>query len=87
MELWERDFGAVPDLHARTVTDVSLVCIPRKGPRKGAVLLTESWNCLPLENIASSFSEPRLVSRDVRFPCPIKSNTAFLFACLYISVI
>ena len=58
---------AVPDLLAGVFT-VILVCIPRKG----AVLLTQSRNtpciCLPLENIASSFSETRLVSRDVRFP-------------------
>lgn len=29
-----------------------------------------------LKNTASSFSETRLVSSDVRFPWPIKSNTA-----------
>ena len=68
---------AVPELHAGVFT-VILVCIPRKG----AVLLAKSRNCLPLENIAGSFSEPRLVSRDIRFSWHIKSNTAFLFACL-----
>ena len=45
-------------------------------------LLAESRSCLPLEHIARSFSETRLVSRDIRFPWPIKSNAAFLFACL-----
>ena len=28
----------------------------------------QSRNCPPLENIAGSFSEARLVSRDIRFP-------------------
>ena len=55
-----------------------LVCIPKKG----AVLLAESRNCLPLENIASSFSKPRLVLSDTGFLWPIKSNTAVHFACL-----
>ena len=50
---------AVPDLHAGVFT-VILVCIPRKG----AGLLAESPNnCQPLETIAGSFSEARLVSR------------------------
>ena len=53
---------AVPDLHAGVFT-VILVCIPRKG----AGLLAESRNCLPLENIAGSFSESRLDSRDICF--------------------
>ena len=35
---------------------------------KGGVFLVESRNCPPLENIAGSFSEARLVSRDIRFP-------------------
>ena len=55
-----------------------LVCIPKKR----AVLLAESRNCLPLENIASSFSKPRLVLSDTGFLWPIKSNTAVHFACL-----
>ena len=63
--------GAVPELHAGVLSVM-----------KGAVLLAESLNCLLLENIAGSCSETRLVSRDIRFPLPIKSNTAFLFACL-----
>ena len=53
--------------------------------RKRAVLLAESRNCLPSENIAGSFSETRLVSRDIRFLWPIKSSTAFLFDCLNLS--
>ena len=53
---------AVPDLHAGVFT-IILICIPRKG----AVLLAEIRNCLPLENIASSFSKPRLVLSDTGF--------------------
>ena len=53
----------VPDLHAGVFT-IILVCIPTKG----AVLLAESRNCRPLENIASSFSKPRLVLSDTGFP-------------------
>ena len=47
--------GAVPDLHAGVFTIV-LVCIPKKR----AVLLAQSINCLALENIASSFFEAKV---------------------------
>ena len=59
-----------------------------EGPRKGAVLLRESRNCLPLENIASSFSEPRLVSRMFVFRDLLKATQRFcLLVWTYISVI
>ena len=73
--LWERDC-VLSQISMR-----ELVSIPR---RELNVLPTESRNCLSLENIARSFSETRLVSRDIRFLWPIESNTAFLFACLNI---
>ena len=66
---------AFPDLHAGEFIAI-LVCIPICLQRVEVVYI------VPLEYIARSFSETRLVSRDIRFPWPIKSNAAFLFACL-----
>ena len=54
---------AFPDLHAGACL-ANLVCIPSRE----VVFLGKIRNWLPLEYIALSFLETRLVSRDIRFP-------------------
>ena len=51
-------------IHLVCALGARLVCIQRKG----AVFLYRESKLSTLENTASSFSDARLVSRDVRFP-------------------